>query len=298
MNEISSVCRIDRLPSCIDFHATVSVLRLDLLHPVVSGNKWFKLKEYLSEAKRTQKILLTYGGAFSNHIVATAAAANSSELKSIGIICGERPPVLSHTLLAAEGFGMKLYFISREAYKTKIVPAEVLTHHLPDDLCLVPEGGYGPKGVEGAKEILLQHDTSAYTHIVTAVGTGTTLAGLTAAASDSQELIGISVMKNNVSLDGEIRRLLPEEKKEKFRLLHDYHFGGYARYKPALFDFMNAFFTRIGIPTDFVYTGKAFYGVFNLLKKGYFPAGSNILLLHTGGLQGNGSLPKGTLIFG
>jgi 1-aminocyclopropane-1-carboxylate deaminase len=297
MNEINPTCRIDHLSPFYDFHATVDVLRLDLMHPVVSGNKWFKLKEYLTEAKAEQKTILTFGGAFSNHIAATAAATKSSGVKSIGIIRGEEPRVLSHTLQQARNDGMELHFISRDAYKQKIIPADVFRHHRLEDLCIVPEGGYGLKGVNGAREILLQNDTSHYTHIVSAVGTGTTLAGLAMAAGKEQMILGISVLKDHFSLEKEIRQLLSVEKQQQFAMLHDYHFGGYAKQNGALFRFMNSFFEKTGIPTDFVYTAKAFFAVFDLLQKGFFAENSKILLVHTGGLQGNLSLPKGTLIF-
>ncbi len=291
-------CRIDHLSSFYGFRITVDVLRLDLLHPVVSGNKWFKLKNYLTEAKRLQRVLLTFGGAFSNHLVATAAAARSQKLKSIGIVRGEEPPLLSHTLQQAKDFGMELHFTTREAYKNKTVPDSVYQLHAPEDLYIIPEGGYGCKGAEGATDILLENDTSSYTHILSAVGTGTTLAGLTAAAGNEQKVIGISVLKNNFSLEAAIRRLLPEQKHSQFELLHDYHLGGYAKHTKELLQFMNNVYADTGIPTDFVYTAKAFFAAFELLKNGSFSGNDKWLLVHTGGLQGNLSLPKGTLIFG
>jgi 1-aminocyclopropane-1-carboxylate deaminase len=298
MPELNLSCRIDSLNSFYDFRATVDVLRLDLVHPVISGNKWFKLKAYVEEAKVRNKVLVTFGGAFSNHIVATAAAAKKEGLRSIGIIRGERAPVLSHTLMQAKEYGMELHFTSRKDYKNKIVP-EAIRHLYPtDDLYMIPEGGYGEKGVEGAKDILLKNSTSDYTHIISAAGTGTTLAGLIAAAMPHQTLLGISVFKNNQSLEKEIRHLLPFEKQQQFELLHDYHFGGYAKQHKELIRFMNAVYERSGIPTDFVYTAKAFYAAFDLLKNQFFSSDDNVLLIHTGGLQGNLSLPKGTLIFG
>ena len=236
---ILSACRIDHLSSYCDFRATVDVLRLDLVHPVVSGNKWFKLKEYLADAKRQQKALLTFGGAFSNHIVATAAAAQQHSLKCIGVIRGEEPSELSHTLQQARTFGMDLYFSAREAYRSRQVPECILQTYSADDLYIIPEGGYGEKGAAGAKEILQTSDTSSYTHILSAVGTGTTLAGLTAAARPGQKVIGISVLKNALTLKEEISHLLPEEKQAQFQLLHDYPFGGYAKRTPGLLRFMN-----------------------------------------------------------
>jgi len=296
MTNLSPISRIEPLSSFYDFRATVDVLRLDLLHPVVSGNKWFKLKEYLADAGG--KTLLTFGGSYSNHIVATAAAASERGLQSVGVIRGEEPAVYSPTLVQAKEYGMHLFFISRDAYKNKIIPPEVYSRYSAEALYIVPEGGYGIQGMQGAKDILLLNRTQKYTHIISAVGTGTTLAGLTAAAEEHQQVIGIPVLKNNLSLSEEIRHLLPAEKKNRFQLLHDYHFGGYARYKLELIQFMNDFFKKTGIPTDFVYTAKAFYAAFHLLQNGTFSDTDKILLVHTGGLQGNRSLQNGTLIFG
>jgi 1-aminocyclopropane-1-carboxylate deaminase len=289
-------CRVDSLATSFDL--PIDVLRLDLLHPVISGNKWFKLKEYLHIAKEEKKTtLLTFGGAYSNHIVATAAAAQMAGLKSIGIIRGEEPGEWSPTLMAAKDYGMQLYFISRAAYQQKEVPTEIYRSLLPSETIVIPEGGYGRLGMIGARDILLSIEASSYTHIVSAVGTGTTLTGLVDAANPEQRVIGIPVLKNAHSLQREIADLLPAGKQTSFELQSDYHFGGYAKRTPALVDFMNAFYRRTCIPTDFVYTGKTFYAVLDLLKKGFFSKAAKILVVHTGGLQGNLSLPNGTLIF-
>lgn len=297
MDEPIPSCRIDSVSSFCDSRATVDVLRLDLLHPVVSGNKWFKLKHYLAAAAPQQKTLLTFGGAFSNHLVATAAAARGKGLNSIGVVRGERPVTLSHTLREAESFGMQLFFTTRGAYKSKEIPGAIFDFYKPEDLCIVPEGGYGPNGVAGAKEILIRNKTESYTHLVAAVGTGTTLAGLIVSATETQKVIGVSAFRNNFSLEKEISELLPEEERNGVHLLHQYHFGGYAKYNVELLRFMNRFYRQTGIPTDFVYTAKTFYAVFHLIEQGYFSKGDKILLLHTGGLQGNRSLPGGSLIF-
>jgi 1-aminocyclopropane-1-carboxylate deaminase len=292
-------CRIEPVSSLYNFRTTVDVLRLDRIHPVISGNKWFKLKEYLQDAaNQNKKAVVTFGGAFSNHIVATAAAAELYGLKSIGIIRGEQASTLSHTLKDALSYGMELLFVSREAYKAKCLPPEIPGTYSGEELYIINEGGYGCKGMEGAKDILQNVEASKYTHIAVAVGTGTTLAGLTAAAGTGQTVMGISALKNNLSLQKEINSLLPEEKQNAFLLFHDYHFGGYAKYTPGLTRFMNQWYEQTGIPSDFVYTGKLFFAVNDLLQQGsFFPEGSTILIVHSGGLQGNLSLPKGTLIF-
>lgn len=276
---------------------TASVIRLDKVHPVVSGNKWFKLKEYLHEAtKGFKKVIVTFGGAFSNHIIATAAACNQQGLQPVGIIRGEKPAQLSHTLQDAQQYGMQLYFVNREVYKEKVVPAEIWNHYKKEDVYLIAEGGYGLKGMEGAATILSGVDVQAYDYIIAAVGTGTTLAGLIHAATH-KKVIGISALKNNFSLEDEVKALLPPHENQSFQILHQFHFGGYAKHKPELITFMNNWYRQTGIPTDFVYTAKMFYAFEQLCNEGYFLPGSNILLVHSGGLQGNASLPKETLIF-
>jgi len=290
--------RVDPVDFLSKFHTTVDVLRLDLIHPVISGNKWFKLKEYLKEAKAlNKKIILTFGGAYSNHIVATAAAAKQSRFKSIGIIRGEKPTTISHTLQNASSYGMELYFISRTEYRNKTIPTEISQQYKEEDIYVINEGGYGKKGVEGAKDILQQIDTSPYTHIIDSVGTGTTISGLIEGSAEYQTIIGISSLKNNYSLQQGIENLVSAENMKKFSLIHDYHFGGYSKYSKQLIDFMNEWYQLTAIPSDFVYTAKLFFAVQDLVQKNYFPQGSKLLIVHSGGLQGNQSLPKGTLIF-
>lgn len=276
----------------------VDVLRLDLLHPDISGNKWFKLKYYLAEAQhRHQDTILTFGGAYSNHIAATAVACRDAGLHAIGIIRGERTPTLSHTLQQAQAAGMDLYFVSRDAYKEKEIPEAVWERYPKSDVYIINEGGYGLKGREGAESILEHCPLEQYTHIVAACGTGTTLAGLVAAALPHQQVIGIPVLKNYTAMEREVNDLLPTALRFHFTLIHDYHFGGYAKRTPALIHFMNQWYQQTGIPSDFVYTGKLFYAVDDLTRQGYFSRGSRLLVVHSGGLQGNDSLPKGTLIF-
>lgn len=284
------------ISSSYKFHTTVDVLRLDEIHPVISGNKWFKLKNYLQDAlESNKKVILTFGGPYSNHIVATAAASQYYNIKSIGIIRGERPKSLSHTLQQALSCNMELYFISRSDYKAKSIPEEALTTLDPEDMYIVDEGGYGKLGMKGAMEILHELNSNDYTDILAAVGTGTMLSGLVAAALPGQRIIGIPVLKDD-TLAFKINTLLPGEK-QGFELVYDYHFGGYAKTSPELIQFMNNWYQQTGIPTDMVYTGKLFYAVNDLLKKDFFQEESKILIIHSGGLQGNLSLPKGTLIF-
>jgi 1-aminocyclopropane-1-carboxylate deaminase len=264
----------------------VSVLRLDKIHPVISGNKWFKLQYYINEAKQLDKTgLLTFGGAWSNHIIATAAAAAMNGLQASGIIRGEEPAVYSPTLMAASELGMRLYFTGREAYSNKEIPAGI--DHA--SLLLIPEGGYGPMGALGAASISNYFNRALFTHICCAVGTGTMLAGLINSSPARQQLVGISVMKNNHSLETAVRALLNDPARI-FTLLHDHHEGGYAKHSPRLLAFMNDWMQQTGIPSDFVYTAKLFLAISQLASNGYFPVQSRLLLIHSGGLQGNASL--------
>lgn len=286
-------------PQLQEKNIRLQILRLDKIHPIISGNKWFKLKYYLLDARlKGYKTILTFGGAYSNHIAATAFAAKLHDFTSIGIIRGEEPAIWSHTLQEAGLNDMSLHFFSRTAYdEYKRVPSAPILAERFGHCYIIPEGGMGKQGVEGASEILNLVDISIYSHIVSAVGTGTTIAGLFEKTIDSQQVLGISAMKNNNSLLPEIETLLNRSLPGRFQLLHDYHFGGYARYNKELIKWMNRFYDIHRIPLDFVYTGKMMYAVFDLAKKDFFPPGSKILVIHSGGLQGNRSLPETVLQF-
>ncbi|RPD40989.1 1-aminocyclopropane-1-carboxylate deaminase/D-cysteine desulfhydrase [Chitinophaga barathri] len=284
------------------FHTTwlpgdiqAAMLRLDLIHPLVQGNKWFKLKYNLEAAGNTK--ILTFGGAYSNHIVATAAACKLYGLKSIGIIRGEKPAIPGHTLQKAAELGMELHYVSRELYNELKSGGEMarLMQHLLSDAYVIPEGGHNAEGARGCEDILSLTDTSAFTHVLCAVGSGTTLAGLVN-ANTQQEIIGISALKGAFSLEGEVESLL-KEPSSHWQILHDFHEGGYAKFTPALLDTMNDFYRETGIPTDRVYTGKMVLAFRQLLQQPFFPAGSRVLLIHSGGLQGNESLKPGVLCF-
>lgn len=281
-----------------DRQTEVHVLRLDKLHPIISGNKWFKLRYYLEEALALGKTgIITFGGAWSNHIVAAAAACRSLGLRATGIIRGKRPAILSSTLREAERWGMQLVFITRAEYRDKYIPPALLT---PDDYT-IPEGGYGLPGARGAAAITGEAPGD-YTHYCCAAGTGTMMAGLIMAGQPSRQVIGIPVLKNKTELEKNIAQLLPASLQHRvatpgWQLIDEYHFGGYAKCNASLTGFMNDFYRQTGIPSDFVYTGKLFYGITELIRNGFFAPGSRLLIVHSGGLQGNASLPKGMLIF-
>lgn len=274
----------------------INILRADVLDPVVSGNKWFKLQFYVRDAIAAGKTTLaTFGGPYSNHIIATAKYGASMGLNTIGFIRGEKPTTLSPTLTDAIQNGMTLHFVSREDFEQR---EKIIAENQDPNWAWIPEGGYGITGADGAKSMLTIKDSSSYDTIICAVGTGTMMAGLIKAATPHQKVIGLSVLKNNISIDAAIKALLTKEEANKnFEMIHDYHFGGYAKHKPALIDFMNECYKKMELPLDFVYTAKLMYGVKDLATKGKFEPSSKILVIHSGGLQGNRSFKKGTLIF-
>ena len=280
--------------------SSADTLRLDKIHPIVSGNKAFKLTEHfrLAAASRHTSVL-TFGGAWSNHLVATAYAAKQAGLPSIGIVRGEQTFAPAATLQEAASYGMQLEFISRLQYAEKQEPhfLQALTDRYPGAY-IIPEGGGGLPGIKGSETILCKTDAASYTHILCALGTGTTWLGLIRAARQEQTVIGVPVLKGieSISTIDDQKWITPEQTK-RAGLLTGYHFGGYARHPQPLLDFMNRLYDETGIPTDIVYTGKLFYAVRDSLIRHVFPAGSRLLIIHSGGLQGNRSLPPGSLNF-
>jgi 1-aminocyclopropane-1-carboxylate deaminase len=274
------------------------ILRLDQLHPVISGNKWFKLKGHLQQASAAHPVI-TFGGAWSNHLIATACATQHKGIPSIGIVRGEKSPALSATLTAAAAYGMQLEFISRGEYAAKDEPAflERLTERYPGAY-IIPEGGAGITGIIGSEDILRVSDTAGYTHILCAVGTGTMFLGLARAALPGQMVIGVPILKGMDGLDAiEHSTILSADQRARCRILPGYHFGGYARHPRELIEFMNEFHRETGVPSDIVYTGKLFYAFRDSVRNNFFPSQSRLLIIHSGGLQGNLSLPPGTLNF-
>jgi 1-aminocyclopropane-1-carboxylate deaminase/D-cysteine desulfhydrase-like pyridoxal-dependent ACC family enzyme len=276
---------------------SADMLRLDLLHPIVSGNKIFKLKHYLSEAKKyAKKGILTFGGAFSNHLVAAAYAAKLNNLESVGYVRGESPGKLSQSLTDCISYGMQLEFLNREEFDA--IELGEFSDAYPNH-AIIPHGGYGRLGMLGAKEIMEIPGVDAYDVVLACCGTGTMAAGLIAGLHANQELTMVSVLKNNFSVVDEIKQLLLEEEinNKRFDLCFDFHLGGYAKKNPLLFQAMNHFYNTHHIPTDFVYTGKLVHAFYQMIEAGRFASGSKILLIHSGGLQGNRSLLNNELIF-
>ena len=290
---------IDPLTSFSSSNMEASILRLDKLHPIVSGNKWFKLRYYIEEAmNQSCSTIASFGGPYSNHLVALAYAAKENNVKSIGYVRATKEDAITPSLQEAQAYGMQLEFMGRTNFQE--IKNDLLKknqHRSIDNnsIYFIDEGGYGAIGAKGAATILNEH-CKHYTTIIAAVGTGTMLAGLINAAEAHQDIIGIPVLKNEASIETEIKKLLKDSSKP-FTLLHSFHQGGYAKTNPALFAFMNQLWTLERIPTDIVYTGKLLFAVDSLLKENYFKAGSKILVIHSGGLQGNRSLPLGTLLY-
>ena len=274
---------------------TYAILRLDVINPVISGNKFFKLQLHISKVIEDGfDTVATFGGAYSNHIVATACLCKELGIKSVGIIRGEEPLHKSDTLVQAESFGMQLHFVSRESFKDK---ESIINDYKKKNLYWINEGGYSRLGAEGAKDICDWIDDS-YTDIICAVGTCTMMAGLVIGALPHQKVTGISVLKGNASLKDEMENLLTsEERLKQYEIIHGYHFGGYAKHPKELIDWMNSFYEQNQVPTDIVYTAKLCYAVNDLLANNYFAPNSKIMIIHSGGLQGNNSLSKGTLIY-
>lgn len=272
--------------------------RDDLLHPQVSGNKWRKLKYSLVEAKQKKvSHLLTFGGAFSNHIAATAAASHLVGIPSIGIIRGEKILPLNPTLAFAASCGMSLHFLNRTTYrqKEKAIQVRQLIQQYSNVLVL-PEGGTNQLAIKGCEEIVTelreQFTNDFPDYIATAVGTGGTISGIISGVQqlkkEHTKILGFSALKGNF-LETEIANLLSDDNKKddsNWQIQKDYHFGGYAKFKPELIEFINRFKLEHGIPLDPIYTGKMMFGIFDLIKKKYFPKGSRIVAIHTGGIQG------------
>ncbi len=282
-----------------DNNITLTVLRLDKIHKEVSGNKLFKLHYYIDACLLSNhKTLLTFGGAYSNHLAATAFLCKEKDIKSIGIVRGEEPKNLSHTLAYCKDQGMELCFVSRDAYKkvsdSNLVPLLKQTY---GEFTLIPEGGYDQTGANGASKIMDLLGNKTPSHICVSVGTGTTLAGLLLNSDKVKNIIAVTAIKNMNDIDKRLIHLIKLYPKEKLSIFRDYHFGGYAKYNDELLSFMNDFYAQYKIPTDFVYTAKMMYAIIQKIKEGYFEKNSNIMCLHTGGLQGNGSLINSELIF-
>jgi 1-aminocyclopropane-1-carboxylate deaminase len=263
----------------------IVIKREDLRHPIISGNKLRKLKYNLIHAKTNAcEGILTFGGAFSNHILASAYAAKINNLQSIGIIRGEElaNQPLNETLKEAQSYGMRFEFLTREDYRHKTSNEWLLyfSENFPNYF-IIPEGGTNFMAVKGCEEILTAEDKN-FDYICCAVGTGGTISGLINSGAEHQMVLGFPALKENY-LHNEISNYTT---KSNYQLIRAYHFGGYAKIDQNLISFMNAFYLKHQIPLDPIYTGKMVYGIDQMLAANYFKPNSKILIIHTGGLQG------------
>ena len=262
----------------------VFVKREDLIHEKISGNKWRKLVYNLQYAKAQQfSTLVTFGGAFSNHIAATAAAGKEFGFKTIGVIRGEEYLPLNSTLHYASACGMEFRYVNRSAYREKS-SREFQEKYLSDiqDYYLIPEGGTNELAVQGCEEILADIELD-FDVVCCACGTGGTISGLINSLKPHQKVIGFPALKGAGFLAEEIDKYV---RNSQWSLNLDYHFGGYAKVNENLIDFVNRFKVKHKIPLDPIYTGKMMFGLWDLIEKDYFRRGSTIIVVHTGGLQG------------
>lgn len=269
------------------------IKRDDLIHPLFGGNKWRKLKYNLAYAREQNfSTLLTFGGAWSNHIYATAAAGQHFGFSTIGIIRGEEHTPLNATLSYARKCGMQLHYIDRSQYRNKSE-----THFLDQlkqqfgRIYILPEGGSNSLAVKGCEQIV-DEITEPFDVICCASGTGATLAGIISAMSSRQSLknktaIGFSALKGGNFLTTEVNAFLENDTLLNWRIEDRFHFGGYAKINDQLIEFMREFQSQYGIPLDAVYTGKMLFGLFELIKSNAFKRGTSIIAVHSGGLQGN-----------
>ncbi len=270
------------------------IKRLGLVHPLISGNKWYKLKYNLLAAREQGcETVLSFGGAYSNHIHALAAAGHEYGFKTIGVIRGEAHCPLNATLQFAVDHGMRLTYLNREDYRRK-ASAEIIEKLKAGFgyFYLIPEGGSNALAVKGCAEIVSDIDES-FDVIACACGTGGTLAGLIAGLEGKRRALGIAVLKGGGFLSDEVTKFLQMaigRQYENWQMVLDYHFGGYAKTNAELIAFIRQFETEHGIPLEQVYTGKLMYALFDMIARGEFERGTSIVAVHTGGLQGRSSL--------
>jgi len=283
---LQSTNQFVEFPLFAEKQVTLVLKREDLLHPFISGNKYRKLKYNLLAAKaENHNTLLTFGGAYSNHIAATAFAAKEKGLNAIGVIRGEelKDSWQSNTTLSrAYDDGMRFKFISRNDYRNKEDP-EFIKQLKKEfgEFYLVPEGGTNSLAIKGCEEILTQEDKE-FNIVCTSAGTGGTASGLINASFPHQKVLGFSALKGDF-LKNDIMKLVSND---RWELITDYHFGGYAKISEELILFINDFKEKTKIPLDPIYTGKMMFGLFDMVKRDTFAPNTRILAIHTGGLQG------------
>jgi len=273
---------------------SLSIKRLDLIHPQIQGNKWFKLKYHLEEAKKQgKKTILTLGGAYSNHLYATAAARQVFGFQVIMIVRGEPTLPLNPILEFAKDMDCEIVYWNREKYRRFREENSLLDKEVYGDFYFIPEGGADALGVKGCADILTE--TDEYDYVLGACGTGTMLAGLSISAKPNSKILGFSALKKGVFLEQEVQKLIEKydnlEQKEKpqnkysFQIITEYDFGGYAKKTAELDSFIADFYVKTQIPLEPIYTGKMLFGVLDLIEKDFFPRNSRLLAIHSGGIN-------------
>jgi 1-aminocyclopropane-1-carboxylate deaminase len=273
-------------PLLAQYQIELWMKRDDLLHPIISGNKWRKLKFILDHAlSLSSDKLISMGGAYSNHLHALAYVGKILGLKTLGFIRGERPETLTPTLIDMQNWGMELRFVSRSDYR--LLRQHQGCHDLPGlkpQQYWLPEGGAQPLALKGIAELVNEIDI-LYDIICMPCGTGTTLAGILDAAPDSVSVMGFAALNNAGFLRADVESLLPTPR-ANWLINQDYHFGGFAKTNALLMAFIEDFEYKTGIPLEPVYTGKMMYALYDLITKHTFKPGRRIIAVHTGGLQG------------
>lgn len=272
---------------------TLFIKRDDLLHPLISGNKFRKLKYTLQKAKE-YKGIVSFGGAYSNHIYSLAAAGDIYGISTIGIIRGEEHKELNATLSFAKEKGMELVYVSREEYKLRnqVEYLQKVADKYKGWL-IVPEGGTNQDGVLGCTEIL-QEINEPFDVVCLPVGSGGTISGVIRSSADTVNVLGFPALKKSDYLKEVVAELV-NQKKENWDFIQGYHFGGYAKMKPELLTFIKDFKKQFGVLLDPIYTGKMMYGLFDMIENNYFDTGTSIVAIHTGGLQGWGGIDPSML---
>lgn len=272
----------------------VNILRLDLIHPTIGGNKWMKLKGFLEQAIRENKAgILTKGGPWSNHVHASASACRLLDL-SFQVWIKGHDKIQTVMLQDIIDSGASVKFINRTDFYNEMAAEDFAEKN---NLLYVPMGGADDRGVNESALFLSNVDLPEHQYAVCAVGTGTTFGGLAFAQHPFETVVGIDAGTNDPVVATKINTWQQQLSTKKLILLKDYDFGGFARHRPELLQFANGLWLQTGIPTDIVYTAKLFFAVKHLVEKGFFQQNSSVLLVHSGGLQGNRSLPQGLLQF-
>ena len=280
-------------PLLDEYQIELWIKRDDLLHPIISGNKWRKLKYSLDHALSLgSDTLISMGGTYSNHLHALAYAGKILGLKTKAFIRGEQPTTLTTTLIDIQNWGMELSFVSRSDYK--LLRQYKNCHDLPAlkrSQYWVPEGGAQILALKGVAELINEIDIT-YNILCVPCGTGATLAGIINAAPEKASIWGFAALKNAAFLESDVASLLPKISSDNWKVNLDYHFGGFAKKSTELLDFIKNFEDKTGIPLESVYTGKMLFGIYDLITKHTFKPGQRIIAIHTGGLQGKRGFTK------